>query len=190
MGDGQNASNNQPERFFLIVNAPAFGDLGLPNDASVEECASHAFGWLEQCGITFNSATKVHTTPHDFHKLFPATGGALYGRLNHGMTASFKRQGARTPIEGLYLAGGSVHPGAGVPMAALSGRLAAAAILEDSGSTVHYGPTATNGFTWMGKATMENTPSPSLPLSAMFFRLGILMRENKTWPPTLLIFLR
>jgi 1-hydroxycarotenoid 3,4-desaturase len=39
--------------------------------------------------------------------------------------------GAKTRIPGLYLAGGSVHPGAGMPMAVLSGRLAAARALDD-----------------------------------------------------------
>jgi 1-hydroxycarotenoid 3,4-desaturase len=33
------------------------------------------------------------------------------------------------------MAGGSVHPGPGVPMAAMSGRLAAATLMEDLGLT-------------------------------------------------------
>ena len=61
------------------------------------------------------------------------SGGALYGRAQHGMQASFRRPGARSRVPNLYLAGGSAHPGAGVPMAAMSGRLAAAALLEDRG---------------------------------------------------------
>jgi hypothetical protein len=66
----------------------------------------------------------VVTGPDGFDALFPGTGGALYGKANHGMLGSFSRPGARSRLPGLYLAGGSVHPGAGVPMATLSGRLA------------------------------------------------------------------
>ena len=79
-------------------------------------------------------ARSVVTTPTDFNRLFPATGGALYGQASHGWMASFSRPGARSTMPGLYLAGGSTHPGPGVPMAALSGRFAAAAVLADRAS--------------------------------------------------------
>ena len=93
------------------------------------------------------------TAPRDFHRLFPATGGSLYGPAVHGSMASFRRPGARTKVPGLYLAGGGTHPGAGVPMAALSGRLAAASLAEDlarsRASTSRSRPTATLGGTSM-----------------------------------------
>jgi 1-hydroxycarotenoid 3,4-desaturase len=87
----------------------------------------------------------VATTPSEFEALFPATGGALYGRAPHGAMGSFRRPGARSRMPGLYLAGGSTHPGAGVPMAALSGRQAASAVLADLASTAAYRPAAMRG---------------------------------------------
>jgi 1-hydroxycarotenoid 3,4-desaturase len=85
------------------------------------------------------------TTPTDFATLFPGTGGALYGPPSHGWRASFQRMGARHAMPGLYLAGGSTHPGPGVPMAALSGRLAAQAVCEDLVSTSSPRPVAMRG---------------------------------------------
>jgi len=117
-----------PERLLVLVNAPPDGDVAR-FDAPAE--AARAFGLFAACGLHVGQEGMVATTPEGFHARFPATGGALYGRANHGMTGSFARPGARGPLPGLYLAGGSVHPGPGIPMAAMSGRLAAARLLED-----------------------------------------------------------
>jgi 1-hydroxycarotenoid 3,4-desaturase len=77
----------------------------------------------------------VRTLPQDFARLFPGSGGALYGQATHGWMSAFARHSARSPVPGLYLAGGSVHPGPGVPMAAMSGRLAAATLMAHHAST-------------------------------------------------------
>jgi len=135
------------EKILVLVNAPANGDRHIYDTAEVEQCAQRTFGVLERCGLQIQrraEATRV-TTPADFNKLFPATGGALYGRSSHGWTASFQRPGARTKIPGLYLAGGSTHPGPGVPMAALSGRSAATSLMSDLGSISQSPKTAMRG---------------------------------------------
>jgi len=121
------------ERLFAIINAPAAGDRRPFDTTETEPCLRSAFELLDHCGLTLPRAPEktVVTTPADFERLFPATGGALYGPANHGWRASFSRSGARTRLEGLYLTGGSVHPGAGVPMAALSGQRAAESVLKD-----------------------------------------------------------
>jgi 1-hydroxycarotenoid 3,4-desaturase len=71
------------------------------------------------------------TTPAQFAQLFPASQGALYGQSPNSTWATFQRPQARTGLAGLYLAGGGVHPGAGVPMALLSGQHAAQAVQSD-----------------------------------------------------------
>ena len=125
-----------PERLLCLVNAPASGDTRAFDAAEIARCEARAFALLERCGLQVERSPGqcVVTTPADFERLFPSTGGALYGRASHGWTASFQRPNARSLMEGLYHAGGSVHPGPGVPMAALSGRLAARALLEDAGA--------------------------------------------------------
>jgi 1-hydroxycarotenoid 3,4-desaturase len=130
-GDG--VADGMRERLLVLINAPANGDHHDYTAAEIEQCATRTFGVLANRGLTVDrraEATTV-TSPTGFAKLFPATGGALYGQAVHGAMAAFRRPGARSAIPGLYLAGGSVHPGPGLPMATLSGRLAAASLLED-----------------------------------------------------------
>jgi 1-hydroxycarotenoid 3,4-desaturase len=138
-----------PERLFCLMNAPAVGDTNSFDRSEIKQCEMRAFAMLERCGLRLDPSpdASVVTTPADFDRLFPATGGALYGQATHGWQASFRRPGARTRIGGLYLAGGSVHPGAGVPMAALSGHLAAESLLADLASTKSSAPTGTRGGT-------------------------------------------
>ncbi len=124
-----------PERLLCLVNAPAIGDQRpfAPNE--IASCQETTFALLQRCGLTLHPETSVLTTPSDFNQLFPATGGALYGQASHGWRASFTRPTAKTRIPRLYLAGGSTHPGPGIPMAAMSGRLAAQILRKDLVST-------------------------------------------------------
>lgn len=126
-----------PERFFAIVNAPPDGDARTYSQSEIDQCRSRTFASMERCGLRIDSTSSpmAITTPADFERRFPATGGALYGRAGHGWASAFRRPAARTRMPGLYLCGGATHPGAGVPMAALSGRLAAQAVMRDRAST-------------------------------------------------------
>jgi phytoene dehydrogenase-like protein len=50
--------------------------------------------------------------------------GSLYGTSSNSQFAAFLRQANRSSkIDNLYFCGGSVHPGGGIPLALLSGRI-------------------------------------------------------------------
>lgn len=140
------------ERVLMLINAPGDGDMREYDDEEAETCLTRTLTQLARCGLTLDRTAfdaKV-TTPATFDRLFPGSGGALYGRASHGWLASFQRPGARTALKGLYLAGGSVHPGPGVPMATLSGMLAADAFLSDRFLTPSFLSAAISGGMSMG----------------------------------------
>ena len=138
------AAPDGPERLLVLVNAPAATPL---DPQEIETCRQASLDLLRRCGLTIMPERETMTTPADFAALFPGSGGALYGQATHGWKASFSRPGTRTRLPGLYLAGGSVHPGAGVPMAAMSGRLAAARVISDLDSSTRRRPMAMRGGT-------------------------------------------
>ena len=158
-GSGDDLPARGPERLLCLINAPATGDADPLSQTEVDQCLNRSFARLERCGLRIDrpSQAEVTTDPAAFHQLFPGTGGALYGPASHGWRASFSRAGSRG-MPGLYLAGGSVHPGPGVPMAAISGRLAAAAILTDFASARQPPRTATSGGTSTRSATTAPMP--------------------------------
>ncbi|RYF32565.1 MAG: phytoene desaturase [Comamonadaceae bacterium] len=139
------------ERLLCIVNAPPSGDRRTFTSSEIQRCEARTFQLMARCGLQVTARTEdtVVTTPNDFERMFPGTGGALYGPASHGWMASFTRPGSRSRLPGLFLAGGSTHPGPGVPMAALSGRLAAASVLDDRASTRTSRPVAMHGGTSM-----------------------------------------
>lgn len=145
--DGQTLQAD--DRLLCLVNAPADGDGHGISDEDIAQCRKTVERRLQAQGLDLavTSAWSMTGSPRIFDTMFPATGGALYGPATHGWSASFNRAGSRTRLPGLYLAGGSVHPGPGVPMAALSGRMAAGQLMEDLTLLKRSRPTATRGGT-------------------------------------------
>jgi len=78
--------------------------------------------------------TERALTPDSIERLYNAEGGAIYGLASHGrLHGGFKPRNRSRVLEGLYLAGGSANPGAGVPMVIMSGVTAARCAAEDLG---------------------------------------------------------
>ncbi|RMH30450.1 MAG: phytoene desaturase [Planctomycetota bacterium] len=72
--------------------------------------------------------------PRGIERMYNAEGGAIYGLTSHGrLHGGFKPRNTSQALERLYLAGGSVNPGPGVPMVLMSGVTAADAVARDLG---------------------------------------------------------
>lgn len=158
-GDGDGGEQESAlERLFILVNAPATGDSEhWWTEAERKRCTTAMLrvlektagmtGWAEPRELDDPNTTAM-STPVDFHRRFPKTGGALYGPRSTSLLSALGRQEAASKtVSGLYFASGSVHPGAGVPMAALSGRLAASRLVEDLGSIARSHRVAISGIT-------------------------------------------
>ena len=72
-------------------------------------------------------------TPQDIHDRYKVLDGAIYGLVSHGkVNGAFKPGNRSRQVSGLYLAGGSAHPGPGMPMALMSGWIAADTLHADA----------------------------------------------------------
>ena len=124
-----------PERLLMLVNAPATGDT-LGTDVPRAEAAMRRRLQVSGLQLDWQPQDCVVTDPARFAQSVSGHGRrTLWEGLTRmdGIISAGRQRPRRLP--GLFLAGGSVHPGPGVPMAALSGRLAAESLMASRAST-------------------------------------------------------
>jgi phytoene dehydrogenase-like protein len=115
------------ENWFLLVNTPP--DVEIDADAYADLVLGH----LADRGIDLRPRAEfVHTmTPADIADRYRSPGGAIYGTSSNGKRAAFVRPANRGARPGLYLVGGSSHPGGGLPLVTTSARIVADMVAED-----------------------------------------------------------
>jgi phytoene desaturase len=124
------------EAWFVLVNAPrhSTGSDGFDwsNDDFKRRYANVIIDQIEASGIPIRDRLEVLEirTPLDLQKSVNAPGGSIYGTSSNGARSAFARAKNRSPIKGLYLVGGSAHPGGGLPLVGLSAEMVAQAILD------------------------------------------------------------
>jgi len=122
----QATEGGEDEEWFVLVNAPA----GVEHDWTVYE--DHVMDRLAARGLDPGDrlAARARRSPADLERETGAVGGAIYGAAPHGRLGTMKRPGTRIRgVEGLWLVGGTVHPGGGLPLVTLG----AASVARDIG---------------------------------------------------------
>ncbi len=109
------------ENWFVLVNAPA----GAPSssEASVD---AYEQSLIDRLGVRSRIVVSGRRTPADLERQTGAVGGAIYGAAPHGRLGTLGRPGPVVRgVGGLYRCGGTAHPGGGLPLVALGGKIVA-----------------------------------------------------------------
>jgi len=123
------------DNYFVLVNAPA-RDPKLPwteseargyRDLVLKRLERFGFGDLPQRIV----AERIFT-PSDFAARDLAHHGALYGWASHSIRTSLFRPPLRAPgARNVFFVGGTTHPGGGIPLVLLSGKMVAEMIQRE-----------------------------------------------------------
>jgi phytoene desaturase len=115
------------ENWFVMVNSPP---LPMEEGPGVRDKAAVTEKLLTRlAALCLDVRDKIRyqqlLTPLDIQQKTGAHRGALYGVSFNDRFAPFKRPHNKSEFDGLYFVGGTTHPGGGVPMVTLSGKLVA-----------------------------------------------------------------
>jgi phytoene desaturase len=119
------------EAWTVQVGAPRHGRgagaTGWTKEGGAADYARHLLDRLAARGFDVRDRVVVaeHRSPADIEQATGAPGGRSHGTAEHGARAAWSRATNRSPIPGLFLVGGSAHPGGGIPLVTMSAAIVA-----------------------------------------------------------------
>ena len=118
------------ESWFILVNAPRHDPLGGVDWSNAQLAQSYAdriLALLAQRGMDVRDRIlwREIRTPADLQRDARAPGGSIYGTSSNGARAAFARPANQSPVPGLFLVGGSTHPGGGLPLVGMGAEITA-----------------------------------------------------------------
>lgn len=128
------------ENWFVMVNAPANSKQDW--EMLKKQCRQAVIQKLNRIlNIDIESCIEVEETldPVKIERQTSSFMGALYGASSNSRFAAFLRHPNFSPaVRGLYFAGGTVHPGGGIPLCLKSAKLVSELIEADSKEPVNH----------------------------------------------------
>lgn len=120
------------ENWFVMVNAPANYDQQW--DHLISRARQNIIDKINRMlNIDIESKTEFEEIldPRLIEESTGSFRGALYGSSSNNRFSAFQRHPNKSGIRNLYFAGGSVHPGGGIPLCLASASITAHAIKKD-----------------------------------------------------------
>jgi phytoene dehydrogenase-like protein len=121
------------ESWFVLINAPRHdpaGGVDWANRELAESYADHVLAVLARRGVDIRDRIlwREARTPADLERTTRAPGGSIYGTASNGPRAAFSRPANSSDVPGLFLVGGSSHPGGGLPLVGMSAEITASLV--------------------------------------------------------------
>jgi phytoene desaturase len=121
---------------FVMTSPPALGPSFAWTPENTARYRDRVLDLLEtRCGLTGlrdRIVCEQVWTPETFEARYGAWRGSLYGVSSNGWRSAFLRPSIRARgVQGLYFVGGGTHPGGGLPLVTLSGKIVADALARD-----------------------------------------------------------
>lgn len=115
------------ESWRILVNAPAHQPPALDWTVAGEQYADHVLGILAARGVDLRDRIRWRQvrTPADLELSTASPGGSIYGMSSNGRLSTTLRPSNRSPVPGLFLVGGSAHPGGGLPLVGMGAEIVA-----------------------------------------------------------------
>lgn len=121
------------ENLFVLINAP-YTNAKVDWEKEKQNYRDLIIEKLESFGLEgLNDAIDFEQiiTPSDFETKYRANKGSIYGISSNGIFSAFLRVPNKAKdVENLYFAGGATHPGGGIPLVLLSGKMTAEMIMR------------------------------------------------------------
>ena len=119
------------ENWFVMVNVPHNKSDNIDYAVAIRKNVIEKINSMLKTDIEKYIITESTLSPIDIENQTSSFGGSLYGNSSNNKFAAFLRHANfSSSIKNLFLVGGSVHPGGGIPLCLFSAKIASQLIVE------------------------------------------------------------
>jgi phytoene desaturase len=119
------------ENWFVMVNVPHNKSESINYAAAIRKNVIDKINMMLKTDIEKYIISESTLSPIDIENQTSSVGGSLYGNSSNNKFAAFLRHANfSSSIKNLFLVGGSVHPGGGIPLCLFSAKIASQIIVE------------------------------------------------------------